>query len=65
MYIESSGQIFMLDRDNSVFRVRYLNFPQRKALDKHISNTLVDGVEYSFIHSFIHSSSLFESLPLI
>jgi mRNA-capping enzyme len=43
MYIGGRGRVFMLDRDNSVFRVSSLSFPQRKDLDAHLQNTLLDG----------------------
>ena len=44
MYINGRDKIYMLDRDNSVFRVRNLFFPHRKDMDKHLMSTLLDGV---------------------
>lgn len=44
MYINGRDKIYMLDRDNSVFKVENLTFPFRKDLDRHITTTLLDGV---------------------
>lgn len=44
MYIQCEGEVFMLDRDNSVFSVPQLRFLSRKRKDDHIFETLVDGV---------------------
>lgn len=43
MLINGRDKVYMLDRDNSVFCVRNLQFPHRKDFDKHLSNTLLDG----------------------
>ncbi|RNA22860.1 mRNA-capping enzyme isoform X1 [Brachionus plicatilis] len=43
MYINGRGRIYMLDRDNSVFCVHNLSFPDRSDLDRHLTSTLVDG----------------------
>ncbi len=43
MLINGRDKVYMIDRDNSVFCVRNLQFPHRKDLDKHLSNTLLDG----------------------
>ena len=48
MYINGRDMVFMIDRDNSVFRVRNLFFPHRKDLDKHLMSTLIDGVCFCF-----------------
>ncbi|XP_070533802.1 mRNA-capping enzyme-like isoform X2 [Ptychodera flava] len=42
MLIDGRGEIYMFDRDNTVFAVPQLTFPKRKE-DGHISNTLIDG----------------------
>ena len=44
MYIKERGKIYMIDRDNSVFCVHNLTFPYRKDLNRHLENTLLDGV---------------------
>lgn len=43
MYIRGKGEVFLLDRDNSVFACSLLSFPAR-AQGAHISDTLLDGV---------------------
>ncbi len=43
MLVNGRDKVYMIDRDNSVFCVRNLQFPHRKDLDKHLSNTLLDG----------------------
>ncbi|CAF0976501.1 unnamed protein product [Brachionus calyciflorus] len=43
MYINGRGRIYMLDRDNSVFCVHNLSFPDRQDLDRHLTSTLIDG----------------------
>ena len=50
MLIDGTNEVFMIDRDNSVFHVSNLEFPFRKDLRIHLSNTLLDGV--SHISSF-------------
>ena len=62
MYINGRDSIFMLDRDNSVFRVRNLFFPHRKDLDKHLMSTLIDGVmKYCILMFFYHLKFFFIS----
>ncbi|XP_052032164.1 mRNA-capping enzyme isoform X2 [Apodemus sylvaticus] len=43
MLIDGTNEVFMIDRDNSVFHVSNLEFPFRKDLRMHLSNTLLDG----------------------
>uniref|UniRef100_A0A8D1G260 mRNA-capping enzyme n=1 Tax=Sus scrofa TaxID=9823 RepID=A0A8D1G260_PIG len=43
MLIDGTNEVFMIDRDNSVFHVSNLEFPFRKDLRIHLSNTLLDG----------------------
>ncbi|KAL4218429.1 hypothetical protein ACF0H5_023164 [Mactra antiquata] len=43
MLINGPNQVYMLDRDNTVFHVPNLQFPWRKDLKRHLSNTLLDG----------------------
>ncbi|XP_053602139.1 mRNA-capping enzyme [Plodia interpunctella] len=43
MLIDGEDEVYMLDRDNCVFKVRGLKFPHRKDLRRHLTNTLLDG----------------------
>lgn len=43
MLINGKNQVFMIDRDNSVFHIDNLEFPFRKDPRVHLSNTLLDG----------------------
>ena len=44
MMIYGPLEIYLFDRDFSVFVAPGLTFPRRKNLDEHITDTLVDGV---------------------
>lgn len=46
MLIDAKDEVHMIDRDNSVFHIANLEFPFRKDLRTHLSNTLLDGVSY-------------------
>lgn len=43
MLINGKNKIYMLDRDNVVFKINNLSFPCRKNLDDDVKKTLVDG----------------------
>ncbi|XP_065124901.1 mRNA-capping enzyme [Paramisgurnus dabryanus] len=43
MLIDGKNEVYMIDRDNSVFHISNLEFPFRKDLRIHLSNTLLDG----------------------
>ncbi|XP_063299635.1 mRNA-capping enzyme isoform X2 [Pelobates fuscus] len=43
MLIDGKNEVYMIDRDNSVFHVSNLEFPFRKNPRLHLSNTLLDG----------------------
>uniref|UniRef100_A0A671KU19 mRNA-capping enzyme n=1 Tax=Sinocyclocheilus anshuiensis TaxID=1608454 RepID=A0A671KU19_9TELE len=43
MLIDAKDEVHMIDRDNSVFHIANLEFPFRKDLRTHLSNTLLDG----------------------
>lgn len=43
MLILKEGEVYFLDRDNSVFITDRFYFPRRKSPDEHICDTLVDG----------------------
>ncbi|XP_077990812.1 mRNA-capping enzyme-like [Glandiceps talaboti] len=42
MLIDGPGEVYMFDRDNTVFAIPQLVFPKRKE-DGHLANTLLDG----------------------
>ncbi|KAF0023746.1 hypothetical protein F2P81_024376 [Scophthalmus maximus] len=44
MLINGKNEVFMIDRDNSIFHIANLEFPARKTPRVHLSNTLLDGV---------------------
>ena len=45
MLILSAGEVYMVDRDNAVFRVSNLRIASRSDPHRvHVKNTLVDGV---------------------
>ena len=44
MLILKEGEVYFLDRDNSVFTSEKFTFPRRKYPDQHLFDTLVDGV---------------------
>lgn len=43
MYIRDKGEIFLLDRDNSVFACSVLTFPARTE-GQYLTDTILDGV---------------------
>uniref|UniRef100_A0A8D2ZIS9 mRNA-capping enzyme n=1 Tax=Scophthalmus maximus TaxID=52904 RepID=A0A8D2ZIS9_SCOMX len=43
MLINGKNEVFMIDRDNSIFHIANLEFPARKTPRVHLSNTLLDG----------------------
>ena len=43
MLIDGPGAVYLVDRDNCVFHVSRLEFPRRKDLNSHLTNTLLDG----------------------
>lgn len=47
LYIRGPGQVYLLDRDNTVFLAKTLSFPSRKSPDGHVTETLADSVSYS------------------
>ena len=44
MLILGEGEIYMVDRDNAVFKAPQFRFPQRKNPKEHVFDTLLDGV---------------------
>lgn len=53
MLIEDENEVFMIDRDNCVFRVHGLRFPHNKE-NRHLRDTLLDGVSIFLICHFIY-----------
>uniref|UniRef100_A0A670I4J8 mRNA-capping enzyme n=1 Tax=Podarcis muralis TaxID=64176 RepID=A0A670I4J8_PODMU len=45
MLIDGKNEVYMIDRDNSVFQVSNLEFPFRKDPRVHLENTLMDGAQ--------------------
>uniref|UniRef100_A0A671XVP3 mRNA-capping enzyme n=1 Tax=Sparus aurata TaxID=8175 RepID=A0A671XVP3_SPAAU len=43
MLINGKNEVFMIDRDNSIFHIANLEFPFRKDPRIHLANTLLDG----------------------
>ena len=43
MAILGKDQVFMIDRDNAVFKISGLSFPNRKDPQTHLTDTLLDG----------------------
>ncbi|XP_068199269.1 mRNA-capping enzyme [Antennarius striatus] len=43
MLINGENEVFMIDRDNSIFHIANLEFPFRKNPCVHLTNTLMDG----------------------
>ncbi|XP_039637283.1 mRNA-capping enzyme [Perca fluviatilis] len=43
MLINGKNEVFMIDRDNTIFHIANLEFPFRKDPRVHLSNTLLDG----------------------
>lgn len=44
MMIQADGEIYFIDRDNSVFQVNGLTFPHPRDISRTIGDTLLDGV---------------------
>lgn len=44
MLIDGEDSIYMLDRNNDVFEIKNLRFPDCKDFKKHLTDTLIDGV---------------------
>lgn len=61
MLINGKNEVFMVDRDNSVFHIANLEFPFRKDPRIHLSNTLLDGVSLFPVQTFL----LMRKLPVI
>ena len=54
MLILKEGEVYFLDRDNSVFTSDKFFFPRRKNPEEHIFDTLVDGVSgFCWIHYYL------------
>lgn len=58
MLIDGPDDVYMIDRDNAVFKVPTMRFPRRKDLTANISETLLDGVWQSLTRSFIALTAL-------
>lgn len=45
MLIDGEDEVYLFDRDHSIFKVNGLRFPYRKDIHRHLKNTLIDGVK--------------------
>lgn len=61
MLINGRNEVFMVDRDNSVFHIDNLEFPFRKDPSIHLANTLLDGVSYSYLVTLLETACFFTS----
>jgi len=43
LLVRGKDQVYMLDRDNSVFKINNLTFPFRKNMDVHVTDSVFDG----------------------
>lgn len=48
MLINGPGEVYFFDRDHNVFKVQGLRFPHRKDFNRHLKDTLIDGVSFFF-----------------
>ena len=62
MYIRGKGEVFLVDRDNSVFSCSSLSFPAR-AEEEHLVDTLLDGV--SRTNCMMSSSAILSGQELV
>ncbi len=53
MLIEDKDKIYMLDRNNNVFQINHLWFPENSDCTRHLTNTLIDGVCFFRLNKFI------------
>ena len=51
MYIKDKEQIYLIDRDNSVFSAPGICFPSRKKTGEHVKDTLADSVSHLYLLS--------------
>lgn len=51
MLVQGDGEVFFIDRENSVFEVNGLKFPHVRE-NRCLRDTLMDGVSYSFTNSY-------------
>lgn len=67
MFIQGEKEIFFIDRDNSVFEVEGLKFFNRKNLDHHLKDTLLDGVIifHTFNMTFIILKPLIQNIIVL
>ena len=53
MLIDGPDDVYMVDRDNAVYKVPLIKFPRRKEPAANITETLLDGVRYQSSVSLI------------
>lgn len=57
MLINGKDEVYMLDRDNTIFHIANLEFPFRKDPRIHLANTLLDGVSSCIVHILSHQNT--------
>lgn len=62
MLIDGEDEVYFFDRDNCVFKVQGIRFLNRTDLNRHLVNTLVDGV---FRINFNHNVDVFNLFIII
>lgn len=48
MLIDGHDEVYFFDRDHNIFKVKGLIFPYRKDLNRHLRDTLLDGVSICY-----------------
>ena len=48
LYIRNKGEVYLIDRDNSVFSAPGVSFPSRKRPGGHLKECLADSVSHLF-----------------
>lgn len=52
MLVQGDGEVYFIDRDNSVFEVNGLKFPHVQDINRCLRDTLMDGVSCNFINIY-------------
>lgn len=54
MLVQGDGEVYFIDRDNSIFEVNGLKFPHVRDINRSLRDTLMDGVSCSFINIYFY-----------
>lgn len=56
MLIDGQDEVYLIDRDNCIFKVNNITFPHNKDPNRHLRDTLMDGVcHYLLLTTFFVS----------